>query len=193
MSPILLAATGQGLARAAQVNGHWAVAHLLPDQGVTCLSADPLHPGVVYAGTQGGGVWRSEDDGATWRRAGLAGRIVKAIAASPSEPNVVYSGTKPAQVFVSRDGGSSWTELEGFRRVRAFWWFSPAQPPFAAQVVGHLHERVAGDLVSRRDLGDGGALPGLRGQVDQHAQAVVGKGGELHGESCGFSPGPGNR
>ena len=134
MSRLLLAATGQGLARAAQVEGRWAVAHLLPDQAVTCLSAAALHPGVVYAGTQGGGVWRSDDDGATWRQAGLAGQIIKAIAASPTERDVVYAGAKPALVFVSRDGGSSWAELESFRRVRAFWWFSPAEPPFSAYV-----------------------------------------------------------
>ncbi|MEP7357558.1 MAG: hypothetical protein ABI847_09995 [Anaerolineales bacterium] len=134
MSRILLAATGHGLARAAPVEGVWAVAQLLPDQPVTCLSADALHPGVVYAGTQGGGVCRSDDAGATWRPAGLAGQIIKAIAASPTEPGVVYAGTKPALVFVSRDGGSSWAELESFRRVRAFWWFSPAEPPFSAYV-----------------------------------------------------------
>ena len=130
----LLATTGPGLARATHHDGAWAVEHLLPGQPVTCLSADALQPAVVYAGTQGGGVLRSTDSGATWQPAGLAGRVIKSVAASPREPGVVYAGTKPALVFVSRDGGASWAELNGFRRVRAFWWLSPAEPPFSAYV-----------------------------------------------------------
>jgi hypothetical protein len=39
-------------------------------------------------------------------------------------------------VFVSRDGGSSWRELKGFRRVKRWFWFSPAGKPFTAYVQG---------------------------------------------------------
>ena len=129
-----LATTGSGIARAAYADGRWAVEQLLAGHPVTCLSADPLRPSVVYAGTQGRGVLRSDDSGHTWSPAGLAGQVVKAVAASPSEPGVLYAGTKPALVYASRDGGSSWAELRAFRRIRAFWWFSPAEPPFAAYV-----------------------------------------------------------
>jgi photosystem II stability/assembly factor-like uncharacterized protein len=122
-----LATTGNGLARAALADGAWKVEYLLPDQPVTCLSADPLGPGLVYAGIRGGGVQRSNDGGRTWRPAGLPGQIIKAVAASPIEPGVVYAGAKPALIYVSRDGGGSWAELEAFRRIRAFWWLSPAE------------------------------------------------------------------
>jgi len=131
---MLLAATSPGLARATLAAGVWTVEHLLADQVITCLSAAALGPGVVYAGTQGRGVLRSDDGGVSWRPAGLAGQVVKAIAASPSEPDVVYAGTRPALVFVTRDGGATWVELTGFRRMRSFWWFSPAEPPFSAYV-----------------------------------------------------------
>lgn len=129
-----LATNGSGLARAGYAGGRWSVQQLLAGQPVTCLSADPLRPSVVYAGTQGSGVLRSDDKGQTWRPAGLAGQVVKAVAASPIEPGVLYAGTKPALVYASRDGGSNWAELTAFRRVRAFWWFSPAEPPFSAYV-----------------------------------------------------------
>ena len=131
-----LGTTGRGIARAAYADGDWTVNHLLEDQAVTCLSADPLHPGVVYAGTQGSGALRSDDAGRTWQMAGLAGQIVKAVAASATEPGVLYAGTKPALVYQSRDGGASWAELEAFRRVRAFWWFSPAEAPYSAYIQG---------------------------------------------------------
>jgi hypothetical protein len=131
---IFLANTGSGVARAACAAGEWAVENLLQGEPVTCLAPDPLNRTVVYAGTQGQGVLRSADAGRTWRPAGLPGQIVKSVAASPTESGVVYAGTKPALIFASRDGGEHWSELPAFRRVRAFWWFSPAEPGFTAYV-----------------------------------------------------------
>ena len=131
-----LATTSQGLARASQsANGEWCVELLLAEQDVCCLAADPPNPHVLYAGTKGKGVLRSDDGGKTWRSVGLAGRIVKALAVSRTQPGTVYAGTKPALLFVSRDGGASWTELASFRRIPSRWfWFSPAEKPFTAYV-----------------------------------------------------------
>lgn len=132
-----IATTGSGLARATQsADGKWAVDFLLADQDVRCLAADPLHNEVIYAGTQGSGVLRSNDAGRTWQPGGLAGQVIKALAVSKIEPRTVYAGTKPALVYVSRDGGATWSELLGFRRIRRWWWLSPAEPPFRAYVSG---------------------------------------------------------
>ncbi len=133
-----IATTGQGIARASQgANDQWAVEFLPTDCDVRCLAADPLHKNTLYAGTQGNGVLRSEDQGRTWQPAGLAGQIVKALAVSRTEPATIYAGTKPALVFVSHDDGVTWTELAAFRRIRSRWfWFSPAEPPFSAYVQG---------------------------------------------------------
>jgi len=131
-----LATTGHGLARATPGQGdEWQVEFLLTEQDMRCLAADPLHPEIIYAGTQGNGVLRSNDRGKTWRSAGLAGQIVKALAISRTQPSTVYAGTEPALLFVSRDDGASWTELPSFRRIpgRRFW-FSPAEKPGAAYV-----------------------------------------------------------
>lgn len=131
-----LATTGKGLARATRgISDEWSVEFLISDQDVRCLAADPLDPAVIYAGTQGKGVLRSNDGGKTWHQAGLAGQSVKALAVSPSQPGTVYAGTKPALLFVSRDGGASWAELAAFRRIRSRWfWFSPAEKPYHAYV-----------------------------------------------------------
>jgi len=132
-SEIMIATTGKGLARAARAaDGEWTVERHLADQDVRCLAVDPLNRNVVYAGTQGNGVLRSDDSGRNWRQAGMEGKIIKSLAASPIEPGVVYAGTKPAFVFVSRDGGANWQELEGFRRVKRPFWFSPAEKPYTA-------------------------------------------------------------
>ncbi len=131
-----LATTGHGLARATPGQGdEWQVEVLLTEQDVRCLAANPLHPEIIYAGTQGNGVLRSNDGGKTWQSVGLAGQIVKALAVSRIQPGTVYAGTKPALLFVSRDGGTSWAELPSFRRIRSRWfWFSPAEKPYRAYV-----------------------------------------------------------
>jgi photosystem II stability/assembly factor-like uncharacterized protein len=136
-SKVFVATTGAGLARAEQgASGTWTVTNSLPEQDVRCLAADPLNSSRVYAGLQGLGVRRSDDGGLSWRPAGLDGLIVKALAASPVTPGTVYAGTRsPIAIYVSPDGGDSWRELEGFRRIpNRWWWFSPAESPFAAYV-----------------------------------------------------------
>jgi hypothetical protein len=142
---LLIGVTGKGLARAESgVNGGWQVDYPITDQDVRCLAADPHHPDILYAGTQGMGVLRSQDAGKTWQPAGLAGRIVKSLAVSAfpdgnaTEQGVLFAGTKsPASIFSSRDGGENWMECETFRRIRSrLFWFSPADPPFTAYVQG---------------------------------------------------------
>jgi photosystem II stability/assembly factor-like uncharacterized protein len=133
---VFIATTGNGLARASRSpDNEWSIESLLTEQDVRCLASDPLNSQVVYAGTQGGGVLRSDDRGRTWRQAGLDGHIVKAIAVSRAEPGAVYAGTKPALVFVSQDNGARWTELDAFRRIRSRrLWYSPAEKPHTAYV-----------------------------------------------------------
>ena len=81
---VFLAVTGRGLSRASCSNGLWNVEFRLNDQGldIRCLAADPAHPQIVYAGTQGQGVLRSDDGGFSWQPAGLTGRIIKSLAVS---------------------------------------------------------------------------------------------------------------
>ncbi len=142
---LFISVTGNGLARAnCGANGAWQVEFPITGQDVRCLAADPRHPHILYSGTQGQGVLRSQDAGKTWHPAGLVGRIVKSLAVSAfsggsaTEPGMVFAGTKsPPSVFLSRDGGENWMELEAFRRIRSRWfWVSPAEPPFTAYVQG---------------------------------------------------------
>lgn len=137
MSRIFLSTNGSRLARAeCGENGQWSVEFLLEGTNVRCLAVDPHNPNVAYAGTQGGGLRRSDDKGKTWHPLGMEGQVVKAIAVSPAEPGLMVVGTRPASVFISRDGGQNWTESVSFKKTKRFFWFSPAEKPFTAYVQG---------------------------------------------------------
>ena len=123
---VFVATTGNGVARASKApEDAWSVEFLLADRNVRCLASDLLNLRVVYAGTHGSGVWRSEDRGKTWSPVGLGGRIVSSLAVSRSEPGAVYAGTRPALLYVSRDGGARWTVLDAFRRIPVRRFFGP--------------------------------------------------------------------
>lgn len=135
---VFLTCHNHGISRAEQAeDGQWAVENLLNELGVTDLAEDRLNPGVIYAGTRGNGVWRSEDKGKTWQHRGLDGEMIMSVAVSPHPVNnsnidqrLVYAGTKPAHMFRSTDSGTSWEELTSFREIpNRWWWFSPADPP----------------------------------------------------------------
>lgn len=86
------------------------------DSVVQALVVDERMKATLYAGvwTQdplvGGGVYRSEDDGAGWKAAGLEGEAVRALAQSASHPEILVAGTKSG-VFETRDTGKTWMRI----------------------------------------------------------------------------------
>ena len=97
------------------------------------LVADPRQQGTllmaVRTGHLGPTVFRSTDDGKTWKEAsrppafakapeGQRGRVVDHVfwltPGHPSEPDVWYAGTSPQGLFRSEDGGETWQSVTGF-------------------------------------------------------------------------------
>lgn len=100
---------GLTLAGAAAVAERWTP--LGPDGGASrALAADPRDPDVVYAGTDGGGVFKSFDGGRSWRPSsrGLTNTFIFSLAVDPADPDTLYAGAWNAMVFKSADGGASW-------------------------------------------------------------------------------------
>ncbi len=84
-----------------------------PDGGLfAAVAASPQDANRVYAGSWGGGVYRSDDGGLTWRWAsqGLGNLTVVSMAADPSNPDIAYAGTYRGGVYKTIDGGSTWSE-----------------------------------------------------------------------------------
>lgn len=86
--------------------------------------------GVILAGTTDG-IFRSDDDGQTWREAsaGLSQRHIRWLAYHPNISNLEFAGTEPASIFISHDGGNSWQECAEVARLRdQHHWFLPYSP-----------------------------------------------------------------
>ena len=87
---------------------NWRVVNTgLTNTGVLSLAINPETPLVVYAGTRGGGVFKTTDGGTNWRavNTGLTNTDVVSLAINPQNPLVVYAGTHGGGVFKSMDGG----------------------------------------------------------------------------------------
>jgi len=89
-----------------------------PDGGtVTALAIVPGAPPTVYAGTAGGGVYKSVDRAGHWTPAstGLTQPAVTALAVAPataSSPAALYAGTQDG-IFKSIDGAATWASAGG--------------------------------------------------------------------------------
>src|ERR1051325_12154686 len=92
---------------AAAGDDFWVGTNGPPGADVIALAANGSE---VFAGTQGGGVFRSPDSGDTWApsNVGLTNTNVRALAITPGGD--VYAGTFSG-VFRSPDDGASWTAV----------------------------------------------------------------------------------
>lgn len=125
------AGTADGHVFASEDTGrHWELRGRVgtrTDAVVSRLVSEPGATGRLFAAVwyqepgAGGGVFRSEDGGRTWRLAGLQGEAVRALEIAPGDFREFVAGTLGG-VFRSRDAGKSWerispTDDEELRRL----------------------------------------------------------------------------
>ena len=118
------------------------------------LAVDPANPDTVYAGTSGGGVWRSDDFGRTWSLPGgdLTGGKVKWVEVDPATPSTLWAGVDdPGQpaLWRSLDRGTTWKrvtdhykgETTNLHPVGQRIAFAPSQPAQLWVPSTNLHYR----------------------------------------------------
>src|SRR5450755_293538 len=94
---------------------HWQLISRIgtgQDDVITHILVDPRDPNRLYASTWtlysgGGGVYRSEDAGHTWKVIGLAHETVRALAQAPTNPKILLAGSLTG-VYRSSDEGATW-------------------------------------------------------------------------------------
>jgi len=107
-----------------------------PSRGgrVTAVAGHASHPYTFYMGATGGGVWKTEDYGTTWRPISdgyFETGSIGSIRVAPSDPDIVYVGTGSdgirsnvivgRGVYYSADAGATWEHrgLEAMGQIGA--------------------------------------------------------------------------
>jgi photosystem II stability/assembly factor-like uncharacterized protein len=130
--------SGDGLYRATLQDGEVEIEHLGLN-GLGGLRApvivDAANPQTLYAATNRGGIFRSDDEGRSWREMnqGLTYKEVWSLVQHPQTLDL-YAGTGPGTVFKSTDGAETWIECEALQALasRKDWTFPG--PPYVAHV-----------------------------------------------------------
>ena len=73
---------------------------------VDAIALDPSRANVLYVGTWGHGVFKSNDGGQTWSALRLDTRNVSVIEIAPTRPQTIYVGGEG--IWKSTDGGATW-------------------------------------------------------------------------------------
>ena len=97
-----------------------------PERGgrVTSVTGTPMLPGTFYLGATGGGVWKSDDYGVSWKNVSdgfFETPSIGAIEVAINDPNIVYVGTgsdglrsnviSGKGVYKSIDAGETWEHI----------------------------------------------------------------------------------
>ena len=116
---VILVGTQRGVYRSQDGGDHWKRADMPDGRIVRSLKINPDNPRVMYAGTEGSEVFRSDDAGESWdhvssidssgahQETAFAPRIL-GLAMEPGNTDVMYAGVEIGGVARSFDAGQTW-------------------------------------------------------------------------------------
>jgi photosystem II stability/assembly factor-like uncharacterized protein len=117
--------------RPADGGAHWSAIYtpLPSDDGratypASTVVTDPSASGTLYVAIGGnsdggGGILKSTDAGASWKRTPLTGPGgIRTLNMDPQNPGTLYAASPEHAVYKSTDGGASWNEIAGRNDLR---------------------------------------------------------------------------
>ncbi|HLD27289.1 MAG TPA: hypothetical protein VJB39_00370 [Patescibacteria group bacterium] len=112
---IIYVAIGNRVYKSTDCNRHWNYQLIEtrddPNNQINSLTIDGYDTDVIYAGTSGKGLFRSEDGGLSWHAVKFFdGRVAKVLV-NPNDTRVIYAATDDKGIFKSSDRGASWRDL----------------------------------------------------------------------------------
>ena len=131
---------------------------------VNAIAIDAANPSTIYAATSAGGVWRSDDGGASWTLPGseMTSRNPEWVAVDPGTPGTVWVGLDdPSQgsaLWRSTDRGATWAPVADdypggtVHATGAPIAFAPTQPKTIYVASSNLHYRSDDGGKSWRDF-----------------------------------------
>jgi hypothetical protein len=135
---------------------------------VSAIAIDPKDAKHILLGAAGGGIWESDDTGATWaaRTDQMPSLAIGAIAFDPKNAKRVYAGsgegnfysTLGAGVYASSDGGTTWSVLASAQFVGVGFYdliVDPGSPStlYAATTAGFYKSTNSGSNWSLKKSG----------------------------------------
>ena len=100
-----------------------------PDGGeILALAADPDAPGVLYAATQAGGVWKSLDGGMSWTATPENQELARSFILSLSVSAGRVYASNFYGTYVLADGAATWRQSEPYTPDILKFAFDPAEP-----------------------------------------------------------------
>jgi photosystem II stability/assembly factor-like uncharacterized protein len=172
-----------------------AIAEGLEGHRPTAMSADPWVADRAWCCTRSGGVFRSDDGGATWYFSGLEGENLMTVVASPARADLIWGGAEPSAVWRSDDAGATWQSRAALAELPSSseWAFPPRPETHHVRWVA-CHPTAAGTLWVAIEAGalissrDGGLtwrdrVPG--GPFDTHELAIHPRAADVLRSSAG--------
>lgn len=133
------ASTCKGIYRSLDGGLNWEEANdhdydTIANQCIHDIAIHPVYPGLIYAATNSGGLFRTWDGGADWIRLSLPTNDVRSVAIRPDDPDLVYAGTQGDGVYISNNNGVTWTQMATGMNANENIWsivFDPTWPKVA--------------------------------------------------------------
>ncbi|MBU1037343.1 hypothetical protein KKF32_04980 [Patescibacteria group bacterium] len=126
----IYAAIGNRVYKSSDCNRHWDYklidTRVDPNNIINTLAVDPFNTSIIYAGTSGEALYRSDDAGNSWRAIKFFNNKVIKILVNSKKPGVIYVATDNDGIYKTENEGIDWRQLitseleESFKNILTY-------------------------------------------------------------------------